>query len=345
MKLTAGEIYFLGERDVKTKEVTAYIKIGIVRDGAKGPRTSEERLVEHQTGNPRELFLHDVIHTAAVEEIETRLHKSFAQNGVNGEWFQLTPMLLDEAVLRAKHLRDEVKQSLSAFEKAESLKWVISNLKEITPSLEAKAWHSSYLEANEIIRISLKLKEKFENLILESTIDAKDVAHILTKQFRSGALSFDAQSFQKEHPKFYSKYTQKEVIHFQRFRVVIPNSQNYSLLESNPLAWELLELFRRMLEIAPETTRDCEMLHDHYLKVIGAESDALWKKQIAEAQLKVLCAEHQGIENICAWPREKKESENFNQVLFASENPDLYSKYLYKRDDVEVTIVEAKKNY
>jgi hypothetical protein len=87
MKLTAGEIYFVGERDLKTSEITTYVKIGIVREGAKGPRTSVQRLDEHQTGNLRQLFFHEVIETPAVEEIETRLHKAFAQHGVSGEWF------------------------------------------------------------------------------------------------------------------------------------------------------------------------------------------------------------------------------------------------------------------
>jgi hypothetical protein len=34
MKLTPGEIYFIGEKDLKTGLDTSYCKIGIVRDGA-----------------------------------------------------------------------------------------------------------------------------------------------------------------------------------------------------------------------------------------------------------------------------------------------------------------------
>jgi len=97
MKLTAGEIYFVRERDIKSGEVTPYVKIGIVREGAKGPRTSEERLLEHQTGNPRNLFLHEVINTPAVEEIETRLHRTYAEQAVSGEWFvQLSSWIRDQ---------------------------------------------------------------------------------------------------------------------------------------------------------------------------------------------------------------------------------------------------------
>ena len=67
MKLIAGEIYFIGEKDLKTGLDTKYFKIGIVREGAKGPRTSEERLLEHQTGNPRRLYLRDIVKTLIIE--------------------------------------------------------------------------------------------------------------------------------------------------------------------------------------------------------------------------------------------------------------------------------------
>lgn len=345
MKLPAGEIYFVGERDVKTKEISSYVKIGIVREGAADPRTSEERLKEHQTGNPRELFLHEVILTPAVEEIETRLHKAFAQNGVSGEWFQFTPKLLEDAVLHTKHLRDEVQESLFALETSEILKKSIANDIVIQPSSEAKAWHATYVEANEIIKISSKLKEVFEKLIVESAPEIEEIQHILTKQIRSGATFFNVEIFKGEHPDIYFKYTQKQITHFQRFKVSTQKSQNYSLLESNPVAWELLDLFGHMLEIVPETNEDREVLHEHYLRVIGVESDAFWKKQIAEAHLKVLCAENQGIEDICTWPREDKVKESFNQDLFAQENPDLFASYLQKREDVEATIVDSKKGY
>jgi len=111
MKLKAGEIYFLSEREKKTDKVTNYVKIEIVREGAKGPRTSLERLVEHQTGNPRDLFLHTVIATPAVEEIETRLHKNFATSGVSGEWFLVDPKQLEDAIEKATELRAEAKKA------------------------------------------------------------------------------------------------------------------------------------------------------------------------------------------------------------------------------------------
>jgi hypothetical protein len=61
MATAAGEIYFIGEKDLRSKEVTPYFKVGIVRENAENAdRDSTQRLLEHQTGNPRELYIESV---------------------------------------------------------------------------------------------------------------------------------------------------------------------------------------------------------------------------------------------------------------------------------------------
>ncbi len=64
INLTPGEIYFIREQDVLTKEISDYVKVGLVREGED--RDSDERASEHQTGNPRELSVYKVVKTAAV---------------------------------------------------------------------------------------------------------------------------------------------------------------------------------------------------------------------------------------------------------------------------------------
>ena len=44
MKLTSGEIYFIGEKDLKSGSDTRYFKIGIVREGAIDPSRSSRSL-------------------------------------------------------------------------------------------------------------------------------------------------------------------------------------------------------------------------------------------------------------------------------------------------------------
>jgi len=345
MKLTPGEIYFVRERDVKSGEVTPYVKIGIVREGAKGPRTSEERLLEHQTGNPRELFLHEVIATPAVEEIETRLHRAFAEHGVSGEWFLFNDDLIAAAVAKTRNLASEAQANLFALEQAELLKKELANGSTAPASDDAKHWHAVYIEANEIIKIASNLKKSFQSLVIESADDLEEVDHILTQQVRTGATFFNIDRFAETHPDLYPKYEVTETTFYQRFKVNTPKAKDYSLRDVNPEAWELLDTFDHMLEIVPESTEDQEVLHGHYLRVLGIESEALWKKQISEAQLKTLCGPNAAIESICTWPRENKERLIFDLEAFESENAKLYTEFLDKREDVEVTLVDAKKGY
>ena len=345
MKLTPGEIYFVRERDVKSGEISPYVKIGIVREGAKGPRTSEERLLEHQTGNPRELFLHEVTATPAVEEIETRLHRAFAEHGVSGEWFLFNDNLMASAVAKTKNLASEAQGNLFALEQAELLKKELANGSTAPASDDAKNWHAVYIEANEIIKITSDLKKSFQSLVIESVDDLEEVDHILTQQVRTGATFFNIDRFAETHPDLYAKYEITETTFYQRFKVNIPKAKDYSLRDVNPGASELLDTFVHMLEIVPESTEDQEALHGHYLRVLGIESEALWKKQISEAQLKTLCGSNVAIESICTWPRENKERLVFDLAAFESENAKLYAQFLEKREDVEVTLVDAKKGY
>ena len=72
MATASGEIYFIGEKDLRTKEITPYFKVGIVRENADNTdRDSTQRLLEHQTGNPRELYIESVVKTDLVELLES----------------------------------------------------------------------------------------------------------------------------------------------------------------------------------------------------------------------------------------------------------------------------------
>ena len=61
---TPGTLYFITERDPFCDAPAAYVKIGLVRDNDMG-RSSDDRLLEHQTGNPRSLRIAALSATAA----------------------------------------------------------------------------------------------------------------------------------------------------------------------------------------------------------------------------------------------------------------------------------------
>ena len=127
MKLTAGEIYFIRETDKLTKRESSYIKIGLIREGED--RTSEDRALEHQTGNPRELHVFEKVQTHAVSEVENILHHFYANSRVSGEWFNLTPDLLTEAIDKARELAATATKNIKALERAEALKLTSTDMK------------------------------------------------------------------------------------------------------------------------------------------------------------------------------------------------------------------------
>lgn len=98
IKLTKGQLYFLREKDFLSGEITRYVKIGLVRD----VKETDERIREHQTGNPREIYDYHSIESPFVEHLETQMHYRFADNWITGEWFDMAESDIDAAIEKAK---------------------------------------------------------------------------------------------------------------------------------------------------------------------------------------------------------------------------------------------------
>lgn len=345
MKLTAGEIPFIGERDKKSHKSTTYIKIGIVREGAKGPRTSLERLDEHQTGNPRELFLHKVIKTPAVEEVETRLHRIFAIEGVSGEWFQFKAEALELAIAKAVELRDDVKRNLKALVSSEELKKTPSNGSTRKSTAKAQRWHALFVESNVVLGEAKRLKTTFGPLLLDSTETEEEVANIVTRKGKMGSLHLDIERLRDEIPDLYNEYLGTSRYWQQRFSVKMAKESVPGLAEVDRMAFNLFLKFEEALVHKTQTEKKRSSLHSQYLEVLGIESLAVWNRQITEAQLKALCGEYEGIDGIFSWTRGNKENYEFDVTRFAAEGPEVFEKYQARRKSVEVISVIPKKGY
>ena len=345
MKLTPGEIYFIGERDKKTGKVTQYVKIGIVRDGAKDIRTSSDRLIEHQTGNPRGLFLHQVIATPAVEEIETRLHRIFATSAVSGEWFQFSSKQLTEAILKTTQLRDEVKKNLKVLQTAETLKLTPSNGETKRPSAKSRYWYELYVNSNVIMIEAKKIRLLFRDSVLNSAETEEEVGHLITTKVREGSYYFDEARFAETSPAVYKRYLKKKKAWKQRFSVKTSKSTLPTLSNISPKISRRFMNLEKALQKVPKPEAARESLHHLYLEVLKDESMAFWDKQIAEAQLKAICADYEGIEEICTWTRSEEITSVFDSERFESENPRLFKKFQVKSKDVKTTSVIPRKGY
>ena len=101
-KLTPGNLYFIRDIDYLTGEVGKYVKIGIVTND----RTTEDRIKNHQTGNPRGIYpVAEVTDVPFVERLETHLHYEYNEHWITGEWFLLNDKEVKALVARAESLK------------------------------------------------------------------------------------------------------------------------------------------------------------------------------------------------------------------------------------------------
>ena len=82
-----GIIYFVQEKDLLGYSTPNYVKIGLVKDNEIG-RSGEDRKDEHQTGNPRPLYIaHSITTKASVSKLESLIHQKLSLHRHRGEWF------------------------------------------------------------------------------------------------------------------------------------------------------------------------------------------------------------------------------------------------------------------
>ena len=234
MILTSGEIYFIGEFDLKSGQRTEYVKIGIVRHGAKEDRTSQDRLLEHQTGNPRRLEIIHTITTDAVEAIETNLHYRFARHRVYGEWMRLDSKLLEEAKSEAESLRDQLATHVETFRRADDLKNHISTEGKLAPTIDSDYWFAKFQDSKVMSKACDEAVEKYNALLAKAAEEGEEVSEYVTVQERAGARKFDQKSFMEKHPDLYAKFVTQEKSIKGRFLMTSVKKWNRTLEEISP---------------------------------------------------------------------------------------------------------------
>ena len=343
MKFTAGELYVIGEIDLRTNQKTNYYKVGIVRE--KKERTSAERLKDHQTGNPRKLFVHDFIKCQVVEEVETVFHKLMAPKGVRGEWLELEESELAQAIGLIKRLNEEVNDHYGFFEQAELLKKQESSEEVVSADEEILGWHRSYAAADVRSKAAGKVLKLISDALKEAVSSGVELNQIVEIQLKEGRKSFDKESFRAQYADLFEKYVTFEETSKQRFTPTIPKEIKDSLNEIDPELFNTLEVIEGFIEDVKSSKRTYQELHGQYLRVLSIEADADWIKTIAEARIKTACAAAGGIEGVCTWSRANETRQAFDEKLFREENPDLADQFTTIGANVQAVIVNPKRGY
>jgi len=329
VKLTAGEIYFIREKDILTDEKTSYVKVGLVKENEG--RNSEDRLSEHQTGNPRELSVVKEIETPAVSEIEKMLHGLFATNRVSGEWFHFTDDQLNQCIEVAEELAKEAESNTEFFSKQDELKNVLSAGEVKQPTDEITKFHHEYLWA-EVEKKSCKpITEEVKAILSEAVAQGEEGADELAKIQKTHRHPFSEEDFQNAHPGLYKKYLVLEEKIGGSFRWTRPKDSEKELSVINPELNTLIGEISATITAVRNRAGSIEILHRQRVQLIGYETRAEWQMKIAKANVAVFCGESPEVEGICKWSRKVELKENFDKNKFKEENPEIYEEFISEK--------------
>jgi hypothetical protein len=341
MNLTPGKLYFINEHDVQSGQRSNYYKIGIVRD-ADG-RDSKNRLLEHQTGNPRKLWIVEELEMPAVEAVETNLHYLFARNRVMGEWMQFDETELANAISKAKELATEVKANVIDFERAEKLKNMVSNGLKLEATEEAENWYVQIQNLSVVIKSCDKVLDDYRNYLYAAIEKGIDVSNRASVQSRAGAFRFDEKLFKEKYPDLHEKFSIisnpiKGPFRIKSAKDWIPDRGIIDEEQQKLIA--SMEVFLRNADHSMDTGF---VLHEKHLGVLEVKKYAEWHSEIASTKLRVLTGEADGIDEICTWKRARKEVVTLDRKGIQTQYLDEYSASLVQGAETIALIVDPKR--
>jgi len=349
MATASGEIYFIGEKDLRTKELTQYFKVGIVRENPENAdRDSTQRLLEHQTGNPRELYMESVVKTELVELVETLLHKKFAPLGVRGEWMLLNSDELAKVKLEADLLASEAKAIISDIQQAEKLAKIQSDEDVIPATDDLRQLNEIYLQSNAKLKACEEMFDVIKEIFAEALDDEdeeEEVEAFVQVQERKGKSIFDEDSFKVKYLDIYSKFTVTRTTVKGTPSYVGSRSFKKEFKDFDPNFATMVESFESLVDKIKAGKATKESLHGFSLELRRVNAEALWTKMKSESKIKVACGTHAGIDGVFKWVRTEKVTESLDKKALKEAHPELVAEFTTAGESTKAVIVDPKKGY
>lgn len=323
MSYQSGEIYFVREYEAATSEPSPFVKIGLVAD----QRVSAERLLEHQTGNPRKLYIPrgHIVKTAAVSMVEAQLHRRFSKNRVGGEWFRFTQdSELLAAIELAKKLAAEAETLVPILLEAERLQRLPSTQTAI-PATDEHVSLAQQLAASKEMQKRITATEKDIRAFLVSqrtkgeAIDA--AADVRTVTFKP---KFQEADFSENYPGIHKKYLFEVKKWEGRFLPKVKWAEEIGLEQQ--FNEEFSEAEAAALAAIESTS--ISDLGEPILTLTRLGGLVDWEETVSAGKLKVACGQAEGIDGVCTWKRSDVVREVFDLDSFVRAHPDLYTSYL-----------------
>ena len=268
IKLTEGQLYFLREKDYLTGDISRYVKIGLVRN----QKDTEERISEHQTGNPREIYNYRSIDSPFVEYLETLIHYRFAEKWITGEWLDLDEKEIEIAIKECKKIVQEQKAIKEELEESYSLGDIESSgdVKKST-TIAQVIWEqliSVKLAIDQLNARKIIINHRLKIIMGESD----GIDGVVNLVFKDGQTRFKEKEFAEANHELYKKYITKETI---------KRSGTFTLKDKKTLKKEFPELAQekkdlKKIEVTAsninrnqkaERNNEVEKLHAEYINL------------------------------------------------------------------------------
>jgi hypothetical protein len=322
MKYQAGEIYFVREHD-RDGVLTHYVKIGLV----KSPRTSEDRLIEHQTGNPRRLVIPEghIVFTEAVSLVEAQLHRRFATDRIGGEWFTFSdPKKLEAAIAASKSLASEVGLATPLLLQADALESQVSNQNMIPATEFALEQVRILAVAKEQEKATKALGADIKSLLVGVAIAGGDLGAAATIQSKTFKAKFDETKFLMDYPDVAQQYFVDKTGWSQRFVIKYKLPKEFAFEEEFSAQ---LDEIRGMLPEGKSKVSAID-LEEPLLRLTQLEAITDWDLALSLAKLKIECGLNEGIDGVCTWKREATQKSSFDANKLFEADYELYAQYV-----------------
>lgn len=335
----SGVLYIIGERS-HLGAPTGLYKIGIVRENEKA-RSVDERLREHQTGNPRELFVTHSELTPLVERLETLLHGQYASKRIGGEWFELPDRDLDDVIATAaKHISD-AREVSPILNRAIELAGTQSNGAIATPDAEHQLLHEQLLAVRAQITASTVALKHLVTELLAAQEARQPARPWVQVEHKASRRTFDGTAFEAAHPTIYERYLIEQETFKKTFRVTALKGAKADLSELNPSLADTIRLAKDLRA----ATSEGDIIHSTYLRVLAIQAPLIWRDELLEARLRVACGEYDAVSGVCTWKRETVTRLGFDSDTFKNEHPDLYEQFFQVGQPTISHIPTKDRNY
>ena len=317
-----GEVYFIGERERATGELTPNVKIG----KASGDGGSLQRLKGHQTANPRDLVLHHVSQTPAPFWVENGLHQRLSALRVRNEWHKLSAIELSDAIALAESLSKETFKHYPFIEEQERLRTMISEGETATPTEESTHWHmrlcKAHSQLNQIDALTSAYKAVISELDKEDLEQAEEEDLVLIEHYASG--TFDINGFNQKYPQLIDAFTTCQSV---ITGTLSPKYIKFQIFEFDP---ELETFSKSFIDLCSGVSNKIATfgeLSELFSEVQYRENVINWEKEIAVAHLASICGTNNGIEGQITWNRSEKVKTKVDQEALETEYSNEFSEF------------------